>query len=127
MKLIMLSSIDVDALKTAEDKSLFDMHLTKPVRQSELLNCLNSVIANDRLPQAAPSTAARPVKTQPKPAITANVAQAEPVSFDWVTVGDPADESVRMGPLATRRQLDDARAGLMALGGGTSMFQPSSS
>jgi len=34
-----------------------------------------------------------------------------------VTVGNPADEGVRMGPLATRRQLDDARAGVDALGG----------
>jgi oxepin-CoA hydrolase/3-oxo-5,6-dehydrosuberyl-CoA semialdehyde dehydrogenase len=33
------------------------------------------------------------------------------------TVGDPADESVRMGPLASERQLADARAGVEALGG----------
>ena len=33
------------------------------------------------------------------------------------TVGDPADESVRMGPLASERQLADAKSGLAALGG----------
>jgi oxepin-CoA hydrolase/3-oxo-5,6-dehydrosuberyl-CoA semialdehyde dehydrogenase len=32
-------------------------------------------------------------------------------------VGDPAAESVRMGPLATQRQLEDARVGLEAIGG----------
>jgi len=33
------------------------------------------------------------------------------------TIGDPSDEGVRMGPLATARQLEDARAGLEAVGG----------
>lgn len=47
----------------------------------------------------------------------ANAEAALSARLERVTVGDPADESVRMGPLATRRQLDDARAGLMALGG----------
>ncbi|HWA36379.1 MAG TPA: 3,4-dehydroadipyl-CoA semialdehyde dehydrogenase [Burkholderiales bacterium] len=32
-----------------------------------------------------------------------------------IKVGDPADEEVRMGPLATSSQLDDARAGLARL------------
>jgi oxepin-CoA hydrolase/3-oxo-5,6-dehydrosuberyl-CoA semialdehyde dehydrogenase len=36
-----------------------------------------------------------------------------------VVVGNPADEGVRMGPLATRRQLDDVRAGLARLVGAT--------
>jgi oxepin-CoA hydrolase/3-oxo-5,6-dehydrosuberyl-CoA semialdehyde dehydrogenase len=37
--------------------------------------------------------------------------------LERVVVGDPSDESVRMGPLATRQQLEDARAGIEALGG----------
>jgi 3,4-dehydroadipyl-CoA semialdehyde dehydrogenase len=35
--------------------------------------------------------------------------------FSEISIGNPADDSVRMGPLATRQQLDDARAGISAL------------
>jgi 3,4-dehydroadipyl-CoA semialdehyde dehydrogenase len=36
-----------------------------------------------------------------------------------VTVGNPADDSVQMGPLATRAQLEDVRAGIARLAGET--------
>jgi 3,4-dehydroadipyl-CoA semialdehyde dehydrogenase len=35
--------------------------------------------------------------------------------FREISIGNPADESVRMGPLATKQQLDDAKAGTVLL------------
>ena len=37
--------------------------------------------------------------------------------LERTVVGDPSEEGVRMGPLATARQLEDARAGASSLGG----------
>ncbi len=42
-----------------------------------------------------------------------------------VKVGNPADEDVRMGPLATASQLSDARAGVARLGGKLAFGSPS--
>lgn len=38
--------------------------------------------------------------------------------LEGTKVGDPADDNVRMGPLASARQLEDVRAGIAALGEG---------
>jgi 3,4-dehydroadipyl-CoA semialdehyde dehydrogenase len=43
-----------------------------------------------------------------------------------VKVGNPAEEDVRMGPLATKGQLEDAKAGVQRLGG-SNIFPPTSS
>lgn len=47
----------------------------------------------------------------------ATVESALVVQLEKTTVGNPIEEGVRMGPLATRQQLEDARAGVAALGG----------
>ncbi len=48
-------------------------------------------------------------------AIAGEVAEAMGERFLEITIGNPADEAVRMGPLATAQQRDDTRAGTALL------------